>query len=202
MCVCFLFFLVCRHKRWDIGGQVFGGVTGGIGNAMDASTLAHASIRVHHVFVRWAILDSLGHALVLLALGINNTVLPPTPTPFYFVSLSADSRCLCVVVVQWLGSQQEEDAALDELFRNKGGWPGLVSLRCPPQGGVERGTRAVAFAAVELMESFYLRRMFTAGRFGRRALASAIREAVRVFFTCLPKTQTYMYTPEYTHESQ
>ncbi|CAM9597598.1 unnamed protein product [Ectocarpus sp. 8 AP-2014] len=28
------------------------------------------------------------------------------------------------------------------------------------------------------MESFYLRRMFTAGRFGRRVLASAIREAV------------------------
>lgn len=93
--------------------------------------------------------------------------------------------------VQWLGSQQEEDAVLDELFRSKGGWPGLVALRCPPQGGGGIGTRAVAFASVELMESFYLRRMFTAGRFGRRALASAIREAVRFSFTCLPKVQYY-----------
>ncbi|CAM9806158.1 unnamed protein product, partial [Ectocarpus sp. 4 AP-2014] len=79
---------------------------------------------------------------------------------------------------EWLGSQQEEDAVFDELFRGKGGWPGLVALRCPPQGGGGGGTRAVAFASVELMESFYLRRMFTAGRFGRRVLASAIREAV------------------------
>ena len=78
---------------------------------------------------------------------------------------------------QWLGREAEEDGVLDDLFRTRGGWARLVSLRCPPQVQAG-GATAVAFAAVELMESFYLRRMFTAGRFGRRALASAIREAV------------------------
>ncbi|CAN0039916.1 unnamed protein product [Pylaiella littoralis] len=82
---------------------------------------------------------------------------------------------------EWLGAQEEEDGVFDDLFQTKGGWAGLVSLRCPPNpvaGEGAGGGRAVAFAAVELMESFYLRRMFAAGRFGRRALASAIREAL------------------------
>lgn len=83
---------------------------------------------------------------------------------------------------QWLGREAEEDGVFDDLFQSRGGWAGLVSLRCPPKaGGGAGGARAVAFAAVELMESFYLRRMFTPGRFGRRALASAIREAVGFF---------------------
>eukprot|EP00903_Cladosiphon_okamuranus_P013430 g12510.t1 len=76
---------------------------------------------------------------------------------------------------QWLGREAEEDGVFDDLFRTRGGWAGLVSLRYPRRAG---GARAVAFAAVELMESFYLRRMFTGGRFGRRALSSAIREAL------------------------
>eukprot|EP00752_Nemacystus_decipiens_P008562 g7648.t1 len=83
---------------------------------------------------------------------------------------------------EWLGREEEEDGVFDDLLRTKGGWAGLVSLRSPPQevqaGQGAGGARAVTFAAVELMESFYLRRMFSAGRFGRRALASAIREAL------------------------
>ena len=102
------------------------------------------------------------------------------------------------MMIQWLGVQREEDGVFDEvLFKH--GWAGLVQLRSPgllarggggvgvggdeedPMGGMG-GEARVASAAVEAVEGFYLRRMFASGRFGRRSLASAIREAVR--FLC------------------
>ena len=99
---------------------------------------------------------------------------------------------------QWLEAQRDEDDVFDDLLL-KHGWAGLVQLRSPgllangggdgeEEGegvvGIRGGGREarVASAAVEAVEAFYLRRMFAAGRFGRRTLASAIREAVSFFF--------------------
>lgn len=105
---------------------------------------------------------------------------------------------LAMMMMQWLGVQRVEDGVFDELLF-KHGWTGLVQLRSPGLlargsggggvGGEEEeamagmgGEARVASAAVEAMEGFYMRRMFASGRFGRRSLASAIREAVRVLF--------------------